>query len=174
MQELLPLGVITRPHGIKGELRIHLFNQESSALMKASSLFLRASDRSPLKEFSVTKVRQDNKGFVIKLKECDDRNRSEELRKYEVLISHEELPELSDEEFYYHQIKGLQVFATEGELLGKALQILPNPGHDLLLIEIDGKEHMIPFVDEFVKKIDPEKDRIEIHLLEGMLEIQNT
>ena len=64
------------------------------------------------------------------------------------------------------------VEADNGDILGKITDIFETAAHDILVIEGENTEIMVPDVDEFVKKIDFDKREIFIHLIEGMKEVK--
>lgn len=76
------------------------------------------------------------------------------------------MPELTDKEFYWHQLEGLEVFNQAGELLGDVSHLLATGASDVLVVKanhksIDDQERLIPYVDEtIVLKVDIEAGKI--------------
>lgn len=76
----------------------------------------------------------------------------------------DERPELDEDEFVTGDLIGLEVFTIEGERLGNIDEVMPMPAHDVIRVG----DILIPAVKEFVKKVDLEKQRVDVELIEGM------
>ena len=86
-------------------------------------------------------------------------------------MSEDQLVELDEGEYYYHQIVGCQVFDEEGALLGTVKEILAPGANDVWVARTaDGKELLIPYIDDVVKQVDVEAKRIVIRPLEGLFD----
>ena len=86
----------------------------------------------------------------------------------ELYVPHDR-EELEEGEFYYEDIIGLDCYNSKGELIGPIIDLQEVPQG--LILEIEGKEKtiLIPFVDEFVKEIDLENNKLFIEEIEGLL-----
>lgn len=169
------IGVITQPHGIRGELKIHLFNPESDTLSCVQQLLLRRPAQSHGDSYGdsyeIEGVRNQNQTLLLRLKECKDRNHAEGLRGAEILVYPEDLPELPDDEFYLYELQGLPVFhAVTGTPMGEILDVLPSPAQFLLVIGYQGREVLVPLVEEWVPVIDLDNKRVEITPIPGLFD----
>lgn len=164
------IGAITQPHGIYGEVRVHLFNPDSNTLFEVEELWLRMPGRKTLEPCQIVEARDHTKGVLLKLEGCDTRNQAETKRKAELYVAQANLPQLEEGEFYFYQLEGMPVFSTQGEALGEISRVMPGAAQDLLVLSYKGREVMIPIVDEFVHQIDIENKRIEIHVIPGLLD----
>ena len=80
---------------------------------------------------------------------------------------------IGEDEYLLNDLLDMKaVDADNGDILGKITDIFETAAHDILVIEGENTEIMVPDVDEFVKKIDFDKREIFIHLIEGMKEVK--
>ena len=180
-REFIQVGVISKAHGIKGEVVIR-FPEGAVAVMSAESLFLpsgpSAGGEVGLREVKVEKRRlKDKASALVKLAGVDDRNRAEALAGTKVYQDPLRLPEPDQDEFYLHELEGLKVVAAgtgqdedEGAVLGRVSGVLSTGGHDSLVVQDHRGEFMIPFVDEMVVNIDLSRQVIEVDLPEGLID----
>jgi 16S rRNA processing protein RimM len=81
------------------------------------------------------------------------------------------LPELQPDEYYWSDLIGLSVFDESGRLLGRVIRILPTGADDLLVLERDGREILLPFLEEVVQSIDLEAGRVVAAPPPGLLDL---
>lgn len=190
MSELVVLGRLGRPHGIRGEIRADYYAE--SPLLLEKPLLLRAGRAAP-RPARVTSWRYWQGRLVLKLDGVDDRSAAELLRGQELLIKGEQLPEPDEDEAYLHDMLGLPVFAREtggetgGEFrpLGVLEHVLFPAGQEVWSIrayrdgEYDpdlpgqaaGHEILFPAVPEFVDDIDLDAGRVLITPPAGLLDL---
>ena len=85
-------------------------------------------------------------------------------------IPENQLGDLDENEFYYHEIIGCTVFTTEGIELGKVTEILETGANDVWTVTPEkGKPHYIPYIEDIVKEIDIDSKKIIIDPMEGLL-----
>lgn len=166
---LVNIGRIGSPVGIKGELKIWLHAPDSKNLKEGKHLLLKRGNKQI--ECDVQKVRNQKNCRIAKLSGVDDRDKAEMLGSMEVYIKESDMEKLPDGEYYVRDLIGYDVVNIEnGSIIGQLTDVIQNTGQSILEINI-GKEHnaLIPAVDEFLKKIDPENRRIEVKLIPGLL-----
>jgi 16S rRNA processing protein RimM len=109
--------------------------------------------------------------FVVHFAGVDDRNSAEALRGQTLTIDVDpaELPEDPDE-FYDHQLVGLNVALEDGSVIGVIGEVIHLPSQDLLSVKREGDtEVLIPFVMEFVPEIDLDSKTVTITPPPGLL-----
>jgi len=97
-----------------------------------------------------------------------------EAQKYvgtEVRILASSLPEPQEGWFYTFQLKGCRVFTTAGEFVGIVTDVLDAGGSEILKVECENDETLIPFAQSYMKNIDPDRQRIEVHLPEDLRDL---
>lgn len=140
------IGKVTKAHGIKGELKVYAFSGQLQSITRHKKLLLvsRQGQVSPV--FNVVRTRIGNKEAIVLLKGVSDRTHAEELCGMGVLVYKNDLPDLDADEFYLHELEGLQVKTEEGELIGKIDAFFNNGMQDLLVVRSGKNEYLIPLI----------------------------
>jgi 16S rRNA processing protein RimM len=91
----------------------------------------------------------------MELEGLNDRDLALAFKSYAVLMSREAFPKTDKDEYYWLDLIGIPVENTNGELLGKVIEMLDNSVQSVILIENDvKKQHLIPFIKEYVIEVD--------------------
>jgi len=100
-----------------------------------------------------------------------DRDAADALRGRLVLGDADFLEALPEDEFYWHELVGCEVFDASGGRVGKVRELWETGAHDLLVVETDrGERHLLPTARELMLDVDPEARRIVVEILPGMLD----
>ncbi len=75
-----------------------------------------------------------------------------------------------EDEYFYDQIIGLSVYTTEGNIIGKVVDIFETGSNDVYVVKNNDKEYLVPAIKHVVKKIEPDANRIIIKVMDGMLD----
>lgn len=164
------LGRLTRPHSIRGEIRVDYY--ADSPLLLEKPLLLRAGEGVP-RPVTVASWRTWRDQLIIRLEGVADRSAAEMLRGQELLIDAAQLPEADPDEPYLHELLGLSVvLSATGESVGVLDDVLFPAGQELWSIQSpDGHEILFPAVPEFVDKIDIQAGHILITPPEGLFDL---
>ncbi len=152
-------------HGIKGDLYVLVFSGDVSWLPKMKKLSLDGES------FDVVRAKPFKKGFIATLKGFDNRNRAEEVKGAEVHVPAEFFVSKHGEQVFLSELLGFEVEDKNLGKLGSIKGFSSNGSQDLLVIENNKKEVEIPFVKDFVVKMDFKTKTILTDLPEGLLEI---
>ena len=162
----LAVGKLHRPHGLHGEIIMEVLTDFPERLTAGVTLYV-GSTHTPLR---LQKVRWQDKGMLVSFQGFTTPEAAGELRNQIVYVSAADRPALAEGEYYHHQIIGLQVFTQAGESLGKVIDILETGANDVFVVRPhNGREILIPNIDEVILNIDLEKGHVIIHLLPGLL-----
>lgn len=165
------VGKVAKPHGIKGELKIFPYSGQPEDFTFFKEILLSHSDKSEGKAFTVTRSRGQGKFAILKLDGVEGRDASESFSGQEVWASKETLPPLEDDEFYWHEMVGLQVVTDAGRQLGTVTSLFASGAQDILVITGTGQEYLIPAQNEFIVTVDNETNTLVVSLPAGLLEI---
>lgn len=163
------LGKVVKAHGIRGEVKIYSFTETAGNLNGYKKFYLSSDDGKTHSAYIIKKMRAQGRVAITALEECLNRNQAEMLVGQGVWVDADDLPELGDGEFYLHSLQGKQAVTVEGQNLGKIVSVMTGSGQDLLSIQSNGKEYLIPFVSDFI--VDHNDDEIVFSLPPGLLEI---
>lgn len=162
-ENLILIGKLVNTHGIRGEVKIMSSSDfKEERFKKGNTLFI--GDL----EVTVKSYRPHKNFDLVVFEEFNNINQVEQYKGTEIYVSKDTLSELDEDEFYYHELEGLEVYLDD-EFIGKVYEMRDTPGNDLLVIKKNGKNIYIPFVEDFIKEIDLEKGIIKIEVIEGLL-----
>lgn len=164
----LVVGRIGRAHGVRGDLFVEVRTDEPEVRFAPGSS-VRVSG-GPNLIVETAKVHSGR--LVVHFAGYDDRTKAEELRNKDLIVEvdPDELPE-GDDEFYDHQLEGLDAFLGDGTLVGCVHEVIHLPAQDLLAIKrTDGTEVLVPFVSQFVPDIDLANNRLLLTPPVGLLD----
>lgn len=172
--ELVVLGRIAGAHALRGEVRVRFFGDGPGALLDAERVFVGPDDSRPQQAVAhdVLATGTGRAGEVrLKLRGIDDRNAAEALKGRFVFGELAMLPELGDDEFYWHELIGCEVVSQRGEPIGRVVELMETGAHDVLVVEReDGDTVLLPTAREFMTAVDRVRRRIEIDVWPGLLE----
>lgn len=148
----LLMGRIGAAHGIKGEVRIQSFTEDPLAIMDYGPL----ATNKPGLVIEITDARTTTNVLVARIKGFSDRNAVEKLNGVELFIDRDLLPEIEDEDDYYHaDLIGLDARLEDGSSIGEVITV-PNFGAgDMLEIrdKAIGDTRFIPFTKAAVPEV---------------------
>jgi 16S rRNA processing protein RimM len=162
----VPLAEIARPHGVKGEVRLRLFNKASDTLLDREEVLVRLPDGEE-HEVSVEKARRADDAILMKLFSVDDRDRAEELRGAVICVKRGDFPKLESGEFYAIDIVGGEA-RFEGNRLGEIIELVSYPTVEAILVRSEKGDWEVPLSDTYVSKVDTQTRVVEVHSLEGL------
>jgi 16S rRNA processing protein RimM len=166
------VGRIGRPQGLKGEVSVEVRTDDPDRRL-ASGTVLR-TEPAAVGPLTIESGRVHSGQLMLTLQGVTDRAGAERLRNVLLVVDvdPDERPE-DPEEFYDRQLVGLRVETVDGAPVGELREVLHLPGQDVLAVRRDdgGREVLIPFVHEFVPKVDLEGGRIVVEPPVGLLEL---
>jgi 16S rRNA processing protein RimM len=169
-EELIPVGKIIGTHGIKGQLKLHSYSGNADSLSAVRSVTLKSADGT-LREFAVTGFKANSGRFIIALQGFDDINLVQPFLGSEVCLKRVQLPGLDEDEYYWSDLIGLQVFTDEGTLLGTVADIFETGSSDIYVVRGEEREYLIPAIADVIKAVDPAGGKIVITPLDGLLDL---
>jgi 16S rRNA processing protein RimM len=165
----VPLAEVMRPHGVRGELRLRLFNRDSDLLLSLDDVLLRFKQGDE-QAVSVEGARRANDAILMKLHSIDDRNKADGLRGAVVCARRGDFPPAEDGEFYACDVEGARVVVEGGEELGQATELKSYPTVDVLVVTArdGGRPWEVPLVEAVVKAMDLEAGVVTLSTLDGV------
>ena len=165
--EYVNIGKIVNTFGIRGELKVASNTDFVDERFKKGSTVYIGEEHFP---FTVANHRE-HKGFLlVSFKDHEDINLVEKYKNMMIYKSKDDIKPLKKGEYYFSDLRDLDV-CVEGVRVGKVLLVEEGIKHNYLRIlkDEDHKEHLVPFLDVFVKNVDLEEKRIDIVKMEGLL-----
>lgn len=160
----LRVAKIGKPHGLRGEVKLNVFTDQPQERFVPGASFT-TNDGASLR---IETVRRHNEFWLVSFSGYRDRTSAEALAGTELNI--EAGISREDDAWYSHELIGMQVYLTDGQLVGKVVDLKHYPAQDLLEIkEINGNRFQLPFVRQLVPEVETENKRIVITPPGGLL-----
>lgn len=165
----LQVARIGKPHGIRGEVTVQvLTDAPGDRFVPGTQFVVEPAKAGPL---TISSARWNKDILLLGFEEISTRNQAEEIRGAKLFIETEELDEDEDEGWYEHELVGLEA-RVGSQAVGKVAALNTLPVQDLLVIEgMDGKEILVPFVEEIVPEVNVEEGYVLLTPPPGLFEL---
>lgn len=149
---MVVVGKFGAAYGVKGWARISSFTVPALNILRYEPWYVRSDgDWRPLE---VDGARSHQKGVVAHLDGVDDRTAIEGYKGLEIGVAEEVLPATEENEYYWKDLVGLTVQSGDGVALGRVVRLIETGAHDVLVVEGDAGQVLIPFVRQIVTSVD--------------------
>ncbi len=170
MSELLPLGRISKPYGLHGEVRVVLYSGNLDSISKLNRFFIyKGEDENPV-ELKISNLRIKNNTTIVGLEGINTIEEALGIRGSIVMVDKSDLPEPKKDEYYWFQLIGLNVVTTEGNFIGTVKNLIDRELQSVLVVENNKKEFLIPMVDTIVRGVELEESEVIITPIEGLFD----
>ena len=170
LRDLILIGHVIRPHGLTGLLRIVSYAQSKETFLEAGSVFL-IKGENDLYEKKVVSIRAHRSFYLLKLSGLNSTDQAEIFRGAGILIRKDSLVKRDEDEFFWYELLGLDVYTITGQYLGVLKEIFPTGSNDVYVVENQGKEFLIPAIHQVVKEINIPQKRMVISPIRGLLDL---
>ncbi len=160
---LIVIGQALKPFGIKGEIRIRPFTESFYAFERSSILIF---DQSP---HHVVGMRRHKGAVLLSLEGIDTPEKAAELTGRLVKTGQENLPATEEDEYYWFELIGMSVRTKDGDDLGEVMQIIPTGANDVLSVQGNYGEVLLPMIDEVIVEVNTSTGIIVVDPLDGLI-----
>ena len=172
--ELVEIGKIRKPHGLKGDMRIEISEYYLEDLLQCKTVFLDV--RGQHIPYFVKEVRKEAIPPILSLEDVDSKETAANFRGKAIFVRKEDLisPEKEfspDDELHFGYLKDFQLFNEHGELIGTLVRIEAFPQQEIATVLHEGKEVMVPLHPALILVEDQENKKLTMALPEGLLNI---
>jgi 16S rRNA processing protein RimM len=165
--DLLVVGRIGPPQGVRGAVVVQPFTDAPDQRFAQGAVLV--TDGEPL---TVAASRWQGNRLVVHFEGVTDRPGAQALRGIELHVVASARPPLADpDDFYDTDLVGLVASTVDGVALGPVRTVVHAPGSDYLVVEVDGRERLIPFVAAVVPTVDVAGGRVIVDPPEGLLDL---
>ncbi|MEO0670237.1 MAG: ribosome maturation factor RimM [Pseudomonadota bacterium] len=160
------VGSIAGAYGVQGEVRIKSFCAVPEDIETYAPLTTEDGSRS----FALAILRPIKNGFAGRIAEVATKEQADALKGTQLFASRDQLPSLPDDEYYYTDLIGLEVFDTGGAPLGRVKSVQNHGASDLLEVHAPGATAtvLLPFTQAAVPTVDLAAQRIVADPPEGL------
>lgn len=169
-EECFYLGRIVSKFSFKGEVLIKLDTDEPETYLEMESVLVEYGKN--LVPFFVERSSLQKSNLLrVKFEDVDSEEDAEDMIKCDLYLPLDQLPELNEEQFYYHEIIGFNVEDLHYGNVGTLTGINDTTSQALFEIEKEGKQVLIPMNDQFLHKVDKKKKTIFVKTPEGLIDL---
>ena len=143
--DLTRVGHLMAPQGLRGAMKLFVIG-EPGQLLKLRRLYLEG-----LGWRRVSAIQAQGPGVTVQLGGVETREAALDLRGLQVYAHDQELPKLDEGQFYYHELRGLPVQTTGGEVLGEVADVMDMGFQDVLVVRHSGGEALVPLQAPYVQ-----------------------
>ena len=178
---LIRVGVITTPHGVRGEVKVFPSTDDPKYFKKIKNVYLDTGKEIPEHELSSVKFFKNM--VILSFKDITDRNAAELMRKWNILIKKEDARKPGKDEYFIFDLIGMSVVDAEGgQRVGELTDVLSTGANDVYEITYDGDftyegqkpkgdKFYAPAIKECIVSVDMEKSEIRMNLMKGLIEV---
>lgn len=162
---------MTRPHGVRGLFRVNCGAGGGECLREIDTVYFVDRNGDIIGERRIETIQRYKTLWLVKLEGCESPEQAEEYRGCSIAVAARDLPEIDEQEIYWHQLQGLKVFSKSGEDLGAIDDLLEAGSNSVIVVRNDKREIMVPFIDEFVVEVDYTGKKVIVDLPPGLADV---
>jgi 16S rRNA processing protein RimM len=164
--EYLVVGFLRRPHGVRGEILMDVHTDFPERLKTGLTFFVGDQHRPMV----LTSRRPHSNGLLVRFRGIATPEDAGLYRNTWVYVPTADRPELSEGEYYHHQLIGLNVITDEHQELGQLVDIIETGANDVYLVRnFEGKEILLPAIPAVILEVDLADRQMCVHLLDGLI-----
>ena len=168
MEKYFRVGVITNTHGLKGEVKVFPTTDDAERYETLKEVII-----NPEKEnikLEIKSVRYFKNLVIVKFKGIDDINYVEKYKGKDLFVSRENAVPLEENEYYIADLIDMDVYDENDVKIGVLYDVMQTGANDVYVINMDdGRELLLPVIEETVLDVNLDEGKIKIHILDGLL-----
>lgn len=164
-KEKLEVGQIVNVFGIKGFVKLYPYVDNINRFDELKNVFIKNN------KFEIEQIKYQKNMVLIKFKGIETVEQAEKLRNSIVEIDRSDAIPLEEGQYFIADLIGLNVYLENGEKLGILEDIYNTGSSDIYVVKNElGKQFLLPYIDDVIKNIDLDNEKITVHLIKGLIE----
>jgi 16S rRNA processing protein RimM len=168
-KDLLPIGRVVKPHGVKGKIKVDYFGEDLNHFPLYREVFIK-DHVGRLQAYDILEAVPQPPRLILRLKGIERIEEVEPLVGREIFVEKRSLPDLKEGEHYWFEILGMVVETEKGKRIGRVKEIFPTGANDVYVVEGKRREIFLPATEEVIQSIDIKKGRMKVIRMEGLWE----
>lgn len=169
-EECFYLGKIVSKFSFKGELLIKLDTDEPELYENMESVFVELN-KNLVPYFILQSKLHKSDLLRVRFEDVNNEEEADELIGKHLFLPLSLLPKLEGNKFYYHEIIGFKAIDVRKGDIGKITAVKENAAQPLIQIDNQGKEILIPLIDDFIVKVDRSNQTFTFNTPEGLIDM---
>ena len=164
-KEKLEVGQIVNVFGIKGFVKLYPYVDNINRFDELKNVFIKNN------KFEIEQIKYQKNMVLIQYKGIETVEQAEKLRNSIVEIDRSDAIPLEEGQYFIADLIGLNVYLENGEKLGILEDIYNTGSSDIYVVKNElGKQFLLPYIDDVIKNIDLDNEKITVHLIKGLIE----
>lgn len=169
MEKILQVGAVTSTHGLVGEVKVFPMTDDVRRFKKLKKVLLDTGK--DMLELEVAQVKFFKQMVILKFKGYDKIEDVMGFKGKSLYVTRENAVKLKKNEYFIADLIGMKVYDDGETYLGELTDVMATGANDVYVVKMEsGKEVLIPAIRQCILNVDVEEGRMEVHLLEGLLE----
>ena len=170
MEDLLQVGIITSTHGVRGEVKVYPTTDDPRRFRRLKEVVL-DTGREKL-NLVIEGVKFFKQFVILKFKGLDNINDIEKYRQKSLYVTRKNAVRLQRDEYFIADLIGLKVQDEDGTELGTVKDVIETGANDVYEVEMaDGRSLLLPAIKQCILNVDVENGMMQVHVLEGLLDL---
>lgn len=166
---LFRVGVIANTHGIRGEVKVYPTTDNTDRFNDLKNVIL-DTGREHI-DLEVQGVKYFKNMVILKFKGIDNINEVEKYKGKDLLVTRENAVPLEENEYYIADLIDMEVYDDDGKRLGILNDVMQTGANDVYVIILEnGRELLLPNIDQCILEVNIEENRMTVHVLEGLMD----
>lgn len=166
--KFIAYGKILKPHGLKGEIKVLPYSAEPENFKQVQYIYTKSDSNGP-RRYKVSAKRFQKHFIIARLQNVNSIEDAEALRNKEIHVDRNELPSNQEDEYYWFELIGLNVYNENECLIGQVDSLIDNTAQPVLVIKNNSEEYMVPFIDRFVKEVNLDNSKIVVESIADLI-----
>jgi 16S rRNA processing protein RimM len=166
--DFLEIGKIVKAQGLKGRVKVLSYLESGAEMLQSlDEVFIRRGKDQNV-SYALKNFQVKGKCFYLDMAGIENIDQAEALLGCLVLVPADKMGPLSEDEYYWQQLIGLEVMTEEGTLIGTLAEIFPTGSNDVFVCRGGAREILLPAIADVVLTVDLKKKILVVRLPEGL------
>ena len=163
---LVAVGKVVKAHGVRGALKLLAYGETLGEMEAGEKLV--SIEGGAKRQLTLLSLRAQKRAWIAQFEEICTREQAEALTGNDIFVDKDRLPGLPSGEYYHFQLIGLSVETKQGKGLGTLRAVLQTGSNDVYVVENEGKELLVPAIEEVISEVDLLNGKLIVDLPEGL------
>ncbi|ANE40966.1 ribosome maturation factor RimM [Fervidobacterium sp. SC_NGM5_O18] len=168
LKDKVALGVLSNTHGLKGDLKLHLFTNMPELVSKLTEVVAYNESQKKFAYIRIETSRKAHDYYIVHIAGVNTISEAEKLKGFVLYVDKSFFPKSKDGEYYFFELFDCEVIDENGNSLGIVEDVIETGNNDVIVVKKGNEEVLIPVIERYVTKIDKEAKKIHVKMPEWL------
>lgn len=165
--DLLEVGKIINTHGLRGEVKVVAWTDYPEVFEDIDYVYIKK--KNDYERLDIKGIKYQKNNIIVRFSQINDINEAETYKNKILLAERKALGELPEGVYYIADLIGLDVVTEDGEHIGTIADVINTGSNDIYDVKREGRKNLLlPVIDEVVLRIDVERGKVTVRMMEGL------